>query len=1302
MFRYLITIIMALALLPSRVQAASTLHWFAGPNGSITNGTVTVSGSTEFTETLLDYQRSRPITATPNPGYQFRNYSGINFTKTASNPVTTVDNGRDQTITANFSATLLDVITHGVPADVVEMKGGRSHTVLLKKDGTVIAWGGNDGQSNPAIEKLTGVTAIGVGPFNTFLVKDGSVVGYGMFADAKSVSNIPVTVPPLSNVVAVASGLAHAVALKTDGTIAIWCSHDGYRQCSSMPDFQGLKVTAIAAGDNFTLTLMEDGTLRWWGEKKLETGPDPSTLRDVVAISACVWHAAALLKDGTVVGWGEASTGQPPAGLNNVKAIATGGHHTVALKKGGTLVTWGDLYNAKATGGLQVPAALSGLNGLVTAIGTGYYFTLAQTPAAIVAWGENLSNQCNVPARAYLPITKGTVICQGNTPGSTGSAVCNIQPDPGLKTFFAVNGIPRTVPEGPTTTTVTGSQSFQTVTAVFGLPPDPPAIGSVTMVNGQATVQVIPPKDNGGSPITGYNVFTKTPSAALGTDLDAGTTKLSHTITGLNQGTQYTFAATARNLIGTSGESQPSTPGGVAINDDAPYTSSASVTLTLSANDATEVCISNGATCTAWSAYSARKTWLLATGDGPKQVNVWFKDSLGNVSAQPYSASITLDATPPANGTLTIAPAAGAFTLNWQGFTDTGSDIAGYRLVRDSAAYPACTATPLYSGTGESYVDRDLVSGTTYYYRVCAVDKAGNTSTGATAMHKAYAEYDPPTGSVAIIGGSGYIKSPTVTLALSATDASGVAQVCISNTPTCTLWTPFTSTKTWTTTPGSGVKTVRVWFKDSLGNVTPEPYTATATLDLTPPANGTLTIIPAPGAFTLNWQGATDALSDIALYRLAVSTTGYPACSATPLYSGVGNSYLHKGVVTGTTYYYRLCAVDKAGNTSAGALAMKKALAEYDPPVGTVVINNSAGYTRSPTVSLTLSATDASGVAQVCISNTATCALWSPYAAARTWTLLPGNGKKTVKVWYKDKLGNVNQTPYSADIILDATPPTSGTLTITPAVGAFTLNWQGATDAQSGIAGYRLVSGTVTYPACTATPIYTGTGNSFVHNVTVGTTYYYRLCTLDNAGNTSAGAIAMKKAVAEYDPPVGSVVINKGAAYTRSASVTLALSATDASGVSQVCVSNSANCTLWSTYAATKTWLLPLGNGPKTVNVWFKDRLGNANLQPYSATITLDTMAPTGTVSINDGAASTTTTAVTLTLSATDKGSTVSSMQFSNDGITWSAWESYATSKAWTLTTAPGLKTVRARFMDAAGNTSAATYDTITLLPASP
>ncbi len=95
-----------------------------------------------------------------------------------------------------------------------------------------------------------------------------------------------------------------------------------------------------------------------------------------------------------------------------------------------------------------------------------------------------------------------------------------------------------------------------------------------------------------------------------------------------------------------------------------------------------------------------------------------------------------------------------------------------------------------------------------------------------------------------------------------------------------------------------------------------------------------------------------------------------------------------------------------------------------------------------------------------------------------------------------------------------------------------------------------------------------------------------------------------------------------------------------------------------------------------------------------------DTIPPTGSIQINTGAAYTASPAVTLTLQATDNSGIVAQMRFSNDNVTYSAPELYATTKKWALATGDGPKTVYVQFKDAAsvtGNWSALVSGSIML-----
>jgi hypothetical protein len=99
----------------------------------------------------------------------------------------------------------------------------------------------------------------------------------------------------------------------------------------------------------------------------------------------------------------------------------------------------------------------------------------------------------------------------------------------------------------------------------------------------------------------------------------------------------------------------------------------------------------------------------------------------------------------------------------------------------------------------------------------------------------------------------------------------------------------------------------------------------------------------------------------------------------------------------------------------------------------------------------------------------------------------------------------------------------------------------------------------------------------------------------------------------------------------------------------------------------------------------------------FSLVAVSDTTPPTGSIRINSDAPYATTRDISLSLSASDIGSGVSAMQFSNDGSTWSGEVPYAQAKAWALTQGDGQKTVYVKFKDAAGNWSQVYSDSIAL-----
>jgi FtsP/CotA-like multicopper oxidase with cupredoxin domain len=168
-----------------------------------------------------------------------------------------------------------------------------------------------------------------------------------------------------------------------------------------------------------------------------------------------------------------------------------------------------------------------------------------------------------------------------------------------------------------------------------------------------------------------------------------------------------------------------------------------------------------------------------------------------------------------------------------------------------------------------------------------------------------------------------------------------------------------------------------------------------------------------------------------------------------------------------------------------------------------------------------------------------------------------------------------------------------------------------------------------------------------------------------------------------YPPVVANIILDTTPPITTFTPVTGSYSATP---VVVTLATNEPATIYYTTDGSTPTTASSVYLGPisltQTTTLGFMavDTAGNAEL-PRTATWTVHAEDLVAGIAINGGAAQTNNNAVTLTLNATDAAG-VSKMQFSNDGVIYSAEEPYATSKAWSLTPGDGNKIVYVRFRD--------------------
>ena len=290
-------------------------------------------------------------------------------------------------------------------SNVVAIAAGDSHSLVLRSDRTVVGWGkNNDGQATGipnsiwpgastgivtlAGQILSNVVAIAAGQDHSLaLLADGTVRGWGYNPSGQADGGIAG-----SNVMAVAAGYYHSVALRSNGTVVAW--GDNTFGETNVP-VGATNVVAIAAGEAHSLALRADGTVVGWGGwQDFGQTTTPAQATNVVAIAAGGAYSLALRADGAVIGWGEGFEGHTPVPTDtNMRAIAAGDRHSLALRADGAVLGWGDNDYGQANG------SAAGTNVVAIAAG-GTHSVALRAGGSVVSWGDNSYGQAATPGSA--------------------------------------------------------------------------------------------------------------------------------------------------------------------------------------------------------------------------------------------------------------------------------------------------------------------------------------------------------------------------------------------------------------------------------------------------------------------------------------------------------------------------------------------------------------------------------------------------------------------------------------------------------------------------------------------------------------------------------------------------------------------------------------------------------------------------------------------------------------------------------------------------------------------------------------
>ena len=292
--------------------------------------------------------------------------------------------------------------------NVMQASGGGFHSVALLDDGTVWVWGFNgQGQVGngtttitgclcipaPTQTNLTNIVQIEAGGFHTLALRsDGTVWAWGLndrgqlgdnsTTERSAPVQVGVGVAGFSNIIAISAGDAHSLALKADGTVWVWGSNE-YGQIGG----------GTASNTNQIVPVQN------------------ATLANIGHISAGAFQSLALTTAGRVFVWGDNLYGQAGNGaaggvqatpvqnatLENIIEIETAGFTNYARQTDGTVRAWGlndggqignGTVNASGCTCVATPAQTSIGTGN-TGIGAGWFHALSLKPVISASVGTN-------------------------------------------------------------------------------------------------------------------------------------------------------------------------------------------------------------------------------------------------------------------------------------------------------------------------------------------------------------------------------------------------------------------------------------------------------------------------------------------------------------------------------------------------------------------------------------------------------------------------------------------------------------------------------------------------------------------------------------------------------------------------------------------------------------------------------------------------------------------------------------------------------------------------------------------------
>ncbi|MFG1605008.1 fibronectin type III domain-containing protein [Actinoplanes sp. NPDC049265] len=629
------------------------------------------------------------------------------------------------------------------------------------------------------------------------------------------------------------------------------------------------------------------------------------------------------------------------------------------------------------------------------------------------------------------------------------------------------------------------------VTVTPATVPDGPSGLVATAGDGRATLSWTPPGDDGGDPITGYQVSTD--DGATWAALPAN-----RAVTGLSNGTTYAVRIRAVNGVGP-GAATASVPVTPATTADAPTglgvtRGDRSATLTFTAPADTggrpvtgyQVSTDDGAS---WATLPADRVVTGLTNGVTYTVRVRAVTAAGPGAAGD-SALVTPATTPDAPGNLAASAGDARAVLMFTDPADGGDQITGYQVsLNDGATWASLAADRTVTG---------LANGTTYTMRVRAVNGIGpGPASGNATATPMDGLPGAPTGLTATRGNA------AVTLDFTA-PAGPVTGYDVSTDGGAT-WTALAADRIVTGLANGTAYTFRVRARNATG---PGPASgpATETPATVPGAPGGLTATAGDRSANLAFSGPGDDGGDpISGYEVSLDDgAGWTALPGNRTVTGLTN---------GRAYTVRVRAVNSVGaGPASGSATVTPAPGTPGAPTGLTATRGDA--------SVTLAFTPPAGPVTGYEVTTDDGATWAPLAAGGTVTSLANGTAYTFRVRARNNAGPGPASAQATAVPAGAASAPAG-LGATPADSAAHLTFtRPADDGGTPIAGYEVSvdDGTSWAPLTVAG---TSSLTATVTGLDNGTSYPIRVRATTDVGPGAPSDAAPVTPVTTPGPPTG-------------------------------------------------------------------------------------------------------------------------------------------------------------------------------------